>query len=647
MTVLLAPPPRRLRRLDGTLRLAAVALIPVDGAPGYDPAVERLEEGLAARGIPVRRAEPGSEPSTTEAVVWLRLVPEARRSDPVNGHGGYTLEITATGIELTAASEPGLFYGVETLRQWLIEHSPPEAGPATLPAVRIEDHPGFRHRGLLLDISRNRVPTQASLFRLVDSMAALKLNQLQLYTEHTFAYSGHEIVWRGASPLTAEEIRALDAHCRRRFIELVPNQNSFGHLHRWLKHEPYRSLAEVPEGMPHPFGSDREPFSLCPIDPRSIDLLRDLYEQLLPQFTSRQFNVGCDETFDLGKGRSAEACRELGTGRVYVDFLHRLHALAAGHGRRLQFWGDILAGRPELLAEVPGDAVVLDWGYEAGHPFAERAAALSAAGLEFYLCPGTSSWNSFGGRLDNALANLAEAARAGAEHGASGYLITDWGDFGHLQPPPISWPAMVAGAAFAWHPGAAEKPSDLPLASLVDRFAERGLAAGTGEALVALGNVYREAGVTPMNASALFKLVNFADQPLADRGLGELTAAGLDRAESSITGAVERLSALEPIGETRGETRGEIGAESARLVLRELSWVAEMMRFACRLGRARLATGGNQPLSAVPAAERSALKQRLDSRIEEMAPLWLARSRPGGFADSRGRLERLSRLLAP
>ena len=192
---------------------------------------------------------------------------------------------------------------------------------------------------------------------------------------------------------------------------------------------------------------------------------------------------------------------------------------------------------------------------------------------------------------------------------------------------------------------------DLPLASLVDRFAERGLAAGTGEALVALGNVYREAGVTPMNASALFKLVNFADQPLADRGLGELTAAGLDRAESSITGAVERLSALEPSGETRGETRGETGgdagAESARLVLRELSWVAEMMRFACRLGRARLATGGNQPLSAVPAAERSALKQRLDSRIEEMAPLWLARSRPGGFADSRGRLERLSRLLAP
>ncbi len=208
----------------------------------------------------------------------------------------------------------------------------------------------------------------------------------------------------------------------------MPNQNSFGHLHRWLRHEPYRRLAECPEGLPHPFGDEPEPFSLCPLDPGALTLLEELYDQLLPLVTSRQLNVGCDETFDLGQGRSADACRERGSGAVYVDFLRRLHALAARHGRRIQFWGDILAAHPELLGEVPDDAVVLEWGYEAGHPFAERAAALAAAGLEFYLCPGTSSWNSFAGRLDNALANLAEAARAGAEHGASGYLITDWGD---------------------------------------------------------------------------------------------------------------------------------------------------------------------------------------------------------------------------
>lgn len=245
MTALLAPPPRRLRRLDGALRLTAAALIPTDGAPEQEPAADRLEEGLAACGVPVRRIDPGSEPSTTEAAVRFRLVPEAPASDPAAGPESYALEITAAGIELTAVAAPGLYYGVETLLQWLADNPPPDRGvPTSLPAVRIEDQPGFRHRGLLIDVSRNRVPTMESLFRLVDTMAALKLNQLQLYTEHTFAYSGHEVVWQGASPLTAAEIRALDAHCRRRFVELVPNQNSFGHLHRWLKHEPYRSLAE-------------------------------------------------------------------------------------------------------------------------------------------------------------------------------------------------------------------------------------------------------------------------------------------------------------------------------------------------------------------------------------------------------------------
>lgn len=635
MSALLAPPPRRLRRLDGALGLAAVSHRPADDDPAYQPAAERLQEGLTGCGIAAHRAAPGLEPPTTGTAVRLRLHPEAVGTDPAAAREGYRLEVTPAGIEIAAAAGAGLYYGVETLLQWLAIHPPIEPGaPVELPAVLIEDRPGFRHRGFLLDISRNRVPTLESLLRLVDTMAALKLNQLQLYTEHTFAYSGHEVVWRDASPLTAAEILTLDAHCRRRFVELVPNQNSFGHLHRWLRHEPYRRLAEVPEGMPHPFGTETEPFSLCPIDPGSIDLLGDLYDQLLPLFSSRQFNVGCDETFDLGKGRSAEACRERGTGRVYLDFLHELHALAASHGRRLQFWGDILAGRPELLSEVPGDAVALDWGYEAGHPFSERAAALAGAGLEFYLCPGTSSWNSFSGRLDNALANLAEAALSGVEHGASGYLITDWGDFGHLQPPPISLPGLVAGAVFAWNPGAADDPAALPLAALLDRHCSRELAPGTGEVLVELGNIYQQAGVEPMNASALFKLVNFADRSLEGTGLSGLTVDGLDRAESAVARAIARQASSARCG------------SSQELARRELDWVAGMLMFACKLGRSRLQNGGEETTTALPARVRKALARELGQRIEELPPLWLDRSRPGGLPDSSERLERVRRSLS-
>ena len=79
-----------------------------------------------------------------------------------------------------------------------------------LPPCRIEDWPDFAARGVMLDISRDKVPTLATLTGLVDLLAGWKINQLQLYTEHTFAYAGHERVWRGASPMTGEQIERLD-----------------------------------------------------------------------------------------------------------------------------------------------------------------------------------------------------------------------------------------------------------------------------------------------------------------------------------------------------------------------------------------------------------------------------------------------------
>src|SRR5690606_22763173 len=97
----------------------------------------------------------------------------------------------------------------------------------------IEDRPSFALRGAMLDVSRDRVPTMATLRELIELFASWKLNQIQLYTEHTFAYAGHEEVWRDASPLRPDEVRELDALCRARDIELVPNQNCFGHMHRW------------------------------------------------------------------------------------------------------------------------------------------------------------------------------------------------------------------------------------------------------------------------------------------------------------------------------------------------------------------------------------------------------------------------------
>lgn len=166
---------------------------------------------------------------------------------------GYKLTIRPKGIEIIARTPAGAFYGAHTLSQILRqsqngnrENRNPKSKVkhATIRCLSISDWPDFAARGVMIDISRDKVPTMETLYHIVDLLSEWKINQLQLYTEHTFAYPSHPTVWEKASPITGEEIMKLDAYCRERFIELVPNQNSFGHMERWLKHAKYRPMAE-------------------------------------------------------------------------------------------------------------------------------------------------------------------------------------------------------------------------------------------------------------------------------------------------------------------------------------------------------------------------------------------------------------------
>ena len=429
-------------------------------------------------------------------------------------------------------------------------------------------------------------------------------------------------------------MRSLDAYCRARFIELVPNQNSFGHFHRWLIHEPYRRLAESPDGIEHPFSFEREPFSLCPTDPGSLELLADLYDQLLPCFASKHLNVGLDETFDLGAGRSAAACAERGKGRVYLDYLGQVHRLVTERGHRMQFWGDVILQHPELLRELPEDAVALEWGYEADHPFALDAHRFAASGLEFYVCPGTSSWNSFAGRTRNAVENLAAAAIQGQARGAAGYLITDWGDHGHLQPLPVSYPGLAAGASFAWNVRVAEQPQRLPLAQQLDLHAFRDRGGQAGAAVTDLGDAYLHTGAArAVNGSALFFALVFAHKPFAERRGQGMTGPHLERTVESIEQAAAPLRAA------------RMQRPDAGLIQRELAWVADVLCLACDLASARIDAGHDQPLAALAATLRRQLSRRLDELVEQHREIWLGRNRPAGLESSAARLRHVQKLL--
>ena len=383
----------------------------------------------------------------------------------------------------------------------------------------------FAVRSYILDISRDKVPSMGTLKQLVEILEKFNYNQLQLYTEHTFAYSKHEAVWKDASPMTAQEIRELDLFCAMHGIDLVPNQNSFGHLERWLVKPEYNHLAELPRGgAPLPWGGfKKDPTTLCPTDPASLEFLAGLYDELLPNFESRLFNIGCDETFDLlGEGRSSAAVKEKGEGRVYLDFLLKVAELVRKRGKRPMFWGDVILRHPELVPELPKDLIALDWGYEGNHPFMDEAAKFAAAGLDFYVCPGTSSWNSLAGRVENMRENMIAAERAGHLHGAKGFMVTDWGDGGHWQPLAASLPGLILGGNLAYSGASAAK---MDLEDALNAV----MGVPLGGTLLRLGTLYLRGGALRANASELFRILandrGYSRHPgLTDHILTEISA---------------------------------------------------------------------------------------------------------------------------
>jgi hypothetical protein len=412
---------------------------------------------------------------------------------------GYALEVSARSVEVSYRDTDGLRAAAATLRQLMREHG------RKLPCLKIRDWPDFPRRGVMLDISRGRVPKLETLLDLVEKLSDFKINEFQLYTEHTFAYKKYKRIWQSWGALTAEEIQILDARCRELGIDLVPNQNSFGHLRYFLEDPKLKKLGELSE----PFLAEtkdflRRPTTLAPNHPGTLPFVRGLYDELLPNFSSKFFNIGGDETWDLGKGQSKKICEHKGKGRVYLDFIKKLHREVSARGRTMMFWGDIILKQPALIRELPHDIIALNWGYEADHPFAKEAAQFVKAGIKFYVCPGTSTWQTLLGRHENGFANLRAAAKVGKKFRAAGYLNTDWGDGGHPQPLAVSWPLFAAGAALAWN---AKSFDEKLLAEVLNRDVFYDASNTVAQAGLALGYAHLKLGVKAMNETPLGSVI--------------------------------------------------------------------------------------------------------------------------------------------
>jgi hypothetical protein len=531
-----------------------------------------------------------------------------RRNLSIRHPEGYRIDIRPHGINIASCTDAGAYYAIQTLRDIV------RLCGRQIPACTIEDWPVFGRRGVSHDCSRGKVPTLDTLRQLVERLAHWKINELQLYIENAFTFVRHPDIGKGYSPFTPEDILALQEHCKKHHVRLVGALASFGHLEKILSLPPYRHLGEMPGFRGLPAG-----MTLCPTDPGSIKLVSELYEEFVPLFEADDFNVCCDETWELGKGRSKKRADRVGVGPIYLDFLLKIHRLCEHHGKRMNAWADIVLKYPPLLNKLPRNIVLLNWEYEADGANITRTREIAASGIDFMVCPGTSSWLTHGSRLPNAMDNISAFARQGQRYHARGLLNTDWGDQGHRNFLGVSLHSFAYGAACAWNqPGIDKKRFTENFCRLI--FGQN--ANTLARALTILGSTYQTCGQARRNGSFLFEALTetmrLSKSPESS-AIEKVTETGLRK-------VIRQLSA-----EDFWPAISSSLPEFERLAIEELKLAAQMDRLAAEraLAAKTLRAGGT-----IKKKDLGHLTRRMEALCEPFEKLWLARNKPSRLCDN-------------
>lgn len=358
----------------------------------------------------------------------------------------YHLTVTQDKITIAVGCSKDFLYGMATLVQ-LCKTSGGEIG-----CVHIIDHPSYSNRGYLLDVSRGRVPSLSSLKAFIDKLSLYKINQLQLYMESSLRLDGFEEVWSQTDPWTQEEILELDRYCHLRGIELVPCIATFGHLYDLLRSVSFKKYREIDSGQEEVFAwhNRMRHYTINVADPGSLLLITGMIDQYLPLFRSKKINICCDETFELGKGRSAELAEKMTYGELYFSFVDQLIEHLQSKGKEVMLWGDVLHNNPDIISRFRTEVTCLNWYYDSGAK-EETVKIFSDKGLKQYVCPSVSGHNRLVNAYDLSFSNIREMALLGKTVHAEGVLNTDWGDCGGINMPALSIPCMIYGAAQSWN----------------------------------------------------------------------------------------------------------------------------------------------------------------------------------------------------
>lgn len=512
----------------------------------------------------------------------------------------YALEVQDTGVAGCAAEPAGLLFALQTLCQLIRAN---REGTA-IPCMSIRDWPSLRWRCFQDDMTRGPSSTLATLKFEAALGSYLKLNLMTFYMEYQYAFGKHPKIGPPDGSLTPEDLASIVAYAKSLHVDVLGNQQSFGHFAQILSHPEFANLRETAD-------------VLTPVREETYQLLDELYSEVCPLVPFPWFNVCCDETAGLGTGPSRQLASEIGVGGVYVKHIRRVHDLLRDrYQKRMMMWGDIILQHPDHLQEIPKDTLMLTWGYDARSNFEDQILPFARSGYGFFVCPGVNNWSRILPDFGVAVTNIQNFVRDGAKHGAMGMINTDWEDDGEALNG-MKWHADAWAAECAWNASTTSYDAFQRRVGAV-LFGERG--EHFGQAISLLTQVHRLPGM-----KGLFN-ARFWELDLPPRGNAAVTTQNASNLLACVKPA---LSHLDACGAEAVDNKHVL--KTLRFASRRLELIGNRMIHGLEASQLyERAVDGQSPLAQIERAEELLREDRGAHEIlgREFAELWLSESKP-------------------
>ena len=353
--------------------------------------------------------------SNSAGMIYLNIVESLNNIEVDKSlyNQAYNLLITNNKIEINATTERGLFYGAMSLIQ-LIEHS----SIREIPTLEVYDWPNMEWRGISDDISRGQVSTMQNFKRIIDFISRYKMNVFMPYLEDMLQLKSYPSIGKNRGALSTEEVKEIVNYASERYIEVIPIFQTLGHFENILTSKEFVDYAEFPGAA-----------SLAVTEAKTYVFLENMLKEVFALFPSEFINIGADESYDVGFGKSKELTQKVGSAKVHAEHYKKIFQFCKANNKKVMMYGDVILNHTDILDLIPKDVIIVDWHYGATKKYISTD-IFKNAGFEFIVSPSVWNFRTTFPTYQIALPNIKTIVHDGLLNGSKGMINSNWGDYG-------------------------------------------------------------------------------------------------------------------------------------------------------------------------------------------------------------------------